>query len=184
MAFWLAPGQRSSGNLAKNSTRLSNHLLTKRVTIGDDGLPQVLRYDVTFSLPVDEEHRHVVFEALTGYMPAEFNTFLRFDPKEQRLMPLSDGPGEQRDPVVLSTADGRHAMGIVAGESSITDIRGPTYGRFRFAPQRVVKWNCVYRLARKVSIPPGDFSFSMWVPVGTRAEVEQFLQLLTAVEIP
>ncbi|MCA9056053.1 MAG: hypothetical protein KDA75_19605, partial [Planctomycetaceae bacterium] len=125
MAFWLAPGQTSHDQPARNISRFSNHLLTKRVTIGEPGLPQVLRYDVTFSLPADEQHRHVVFEALTGYMPAEFDIFLRFDPKERRLVPLSDGPGEQADPVVLSTADGQFAMGIVAEESLPADLRGP-----------------------------------------------------------
>lgn len=45
MAFWLAPGETSGGRPAKNTTLLSNHLLTKRVTIGDRDLPQV-QYDV------------------------------------------------------------------------------------------------------------------------------------------
>ena len=39
MAFWLAPGQKSGGHAAKNKTLLSNHLLTKRVTIGIESLP-------------------------------------------------------------------------------------------------------------------------------------------------
>ena len=34
MAFWLRPKEKSLGNLAKNKTRLSNHLITKRVQIG------------------------------------------------------------------------------------------------------------------------------------------------------
>lgn len=179
MAFWLAPGQESSGQLAKNKSKLSNHLLTKRVTIGEEGYPQLLRYRVTVSLPVDEQHEHVVFEALTGYMPPEFDTFLHYDPEQRQLLPLSDGPGEQQHPLVLATSDGMYAMGILAEESAIVDMRGPKYGRFRFPGAQVVKWNCVYRLTRPQGIPPGDYSFSMRVLIGTRADVETMLQKLT-----
>jgi len=185
MAFWLAPGETSGGHPAKNSERLSNHLLTKRVTIGCRDIPQelqsqVLQYDVSFSVPVGEAHRQIVFEALTGYMPAEFKRFWRFDPATRKLAPLSDGPGEQRDPVALATADGSYAMGIVAEASPIPAMRGPTYGRFRFAAERVVKWNCVYRLTSEEPIPAGEYSFRMFVPIGARAEVETLLSRLTA----
>lgn len=183
MAFWLAPGETSGGQPARNRTRLSNHLLTKRVKIGYREFPQLLQYDVTFSLPVGERHTHVVFEALTGYMPPEFETFWRLDRATGRLAPLSDGPGEQADPVVLATADGGNAMGIIARPSPVAGIRGPTYGRFRFAAERVVKWNCVYRLespsAAEVPIPAGDYPFRMLVPVGTREEVAAMLMSLS-----
>lgn len=79
MAFWLAPGEKSGNHPAKNTTRLSNHLLTKRVSIGYGSLPNVIQYNVTFSLPLGETHTHGVFEAVTGYMPAEFNTFWRYN---------------------------------------------------------------------------------------------------------
>jgi hypothetical protein len=176
MAFWLAPGEESEGQPAKNTTRLSNHLLTKRVTIGTDGFPQMLRYDLTFSLPVGEVHQHVVFEALTGYMPREFEEFWRFDRMTQRLVPLTDGPGELSDPVVLATPDGAFAMGIIAQPSPVSAMRGPTYGRFRFPREKVVKWNCVYRLIQAEPIPPGEYSFSLRVPIGTRDEVQAMLR--------
>lgn len=176
MAFWLAPGERSGENLAKNQTALSNHLLTKRVVIGDGALSQVVRYDVTFSLPVNERHQQIVFEALTGYMPIDFSAFWRFDPNERRLMPLDDGPGEQRDPVVLATSRGEYAMGILAAPAACPGITGPTYGRFRFARERVNKWNCVFRLKDSSGIAPGDYSFSMRVLVGTRRDVESMLR--------
>lgn len=179
MAFWLAPGQSSGGRPAKNPAPLSQHLLTKRVTIGVPGLPQVIDYRVNFALPVNEQHRQVVFESLTGYMPAEFSTFWRYDRDTRRLMPLSDGPGEQRDPVVLATATGTHAMGVIARLNDIPDMQGPTYGRFRFAAEEVVKWNCVYRLIRDQTIPAGDYGFHLRVAVGTRDDVEQMLEQLS-----
>lgn len=178
MAYWLAPGETSGGQPAKNSTRLSNHLLTKRIRIGVEGEPQLLQYDVTFSLPVDEQHRQVVFESLTGYMPPEFSVFWRFDPQTQRLVPLSDGPGEQSNPVVLATPDGAYAMGVYGLPAAEPRLRGPTYGRFRFTAERVVKWNCVYRWNGPDMIPAGEYSFSLRVAVGSTSEVERLLQKL------
>ena len=81
MAFWLAPGERSSRHLAKNQGILSNHLLTKRVLIGYRDLPNVIQYNVTFSLPIGERHDFAQFEAVTGYMPAEFQRFWKYNPK-------------------------------------------------------------------------------------------------------
>ncbi len=166
MAFWLAPGERSDGNFAKNATKLSNHLLTKRVTIGWRDLPGVISYEVVFTLPSDENHRIGTFEALTGYMPGEFSEFWKFDPKERKLVPLDDGPGEQADPVVLSVREKTHAMGVYAPPQTAIDMTGPTYGRFRFKPEKVVKWNCVFRIHGQQPLAPGGYPFRVFVCVG------------------
>ncbi|MFO0878991.1 MAG: arylsulfatase [Gemmataceae bacterium] len=177
MAFWLRPGEKSAGNPAYNTTVLSNHLVAKCVRIGYADMPNVLDYQVTFTLPAGEHHTQATFEALTGYMPWEFADFFAFNPGTGKLEPLTDGPGEQSRPVVLATRDGRHAMGIYtppgAGRS------GPGYGRWRFTPDRVVKWNCVFRFERPDGIPPGDHTFQIFVPVGTKAECEAALRKLT-----
>ena len=60
LAFWLSPGQKSEGHSAINTTKLSNHLLTKRVQIGQSDLPHVIRYDVTFTVPIGERHTFAV----------------------------------------------------------------------------------------------------------------------------
>lgn len=116
MAFWLKPDERSQCNPAKNGAALSDHLLTKRVRIGyrmgDQHLPHVIQYGVTFSVPIHERHTYAQFEVITGYMPWEFEKFWRYNPESDALEPLSGGPGEQEWPVVLSTADRGHAMGI------------------------------------------------------------------------
>lgn len=166
MAFWLAPGERSDGNLAKNTTALSNHLLTKRLAIGWRDLPGVISYDVVFTLPIDETHNVGTFEALTGYMPAEFSEFWMFDPIERKLVPLDDGPGEQSSPVVLSVREKPHAMGVYAPPQTALDMTGPTYGRFRFVPEKVVKWNCVFRVHSKQPLAPGGYPFRVFVCVG------------------
>ena len=165
MAFWLTPGERSSGQLARNASALSRHVLHKEVRIGAFGLPNVLDYAVTFEVPEDESHATAQFEALTGYMPADFSVFHRFVRAKGVLEPLSDGPGEQSEPVVLSTPDGNYAMGIISTEPPPRRMLGPSYGRFRFPAEKVVKWNCVFRL--RDGVPPGAYRFRLYVSVGT-----------------
>ena len=167
MAFWLRPGEKSAGHPARNTTPLSDHILTKRVTIGDTAGPNVIQDDVTFTLPEGEHHTIAQFEALTGYMPEEFHVFWHLDPKTGTRHPLSEGPGEQADPVIVSTEDGAFAMGIVAFPSDVPGMNGPSYGRFRFASQKVNKWNCVYRLRNTDGVPAGDYRFRTRVVVGT-----------------
>jgi len=178
MAFWLLPGEKSGDNLAKNTTALSNHLLTKHVTIGYKNLPHVISYDVIFTVPAGETHNHAVFEALTGYMPQEFSEFLQFNPKSGEFEPLSDGPGEGRMPVVLTMPGGSHAMGIYAPPQPSKNMTGPSYGRFRFQRAKVVKWNCVFRLTDKSGITPGEYPFRMFVIVGDLATVRENLREL------
>jgi hypothetical protein len=178
MAFWLAPGQRSAGQLARNLEPISRHILTKEVRIGAAGLPNVLDYTVAFAVPEGEPHAMAQFEALTGYMPPEFSVFHRFVRATGRLEPLDDGPGEQPDPVVFSTPDGRHAMGIIAADPPPPRFANPGYGRFRFASEKVVKWNCVYRL--RDGVPPASYRFRLFVPLGTRDDVTAALRKLSA----
>lgn len=174
MAFWLAPGQRSEGQLARNQTKLSDHVLTKDVRIGVGRWPQALDYRVTFSVPAGERHTNAQFEALTGYMPEKFNTFYEFNPQQKKLQPLTPGPGEIKNPVVLATADGEFAMGIYSPEKQ-PQTKGPSYGRWLFKAAKVTKWNCVFRVRAEQGIG-GDYSYRMFVPFGTVAEVEAMLR--------
>ena len=175
MAFWLAPGQKSEGHSAINTTKLSNHLLTKRVQIGQPDLPHVIRYDVAFTVPVGERHTFAQFEALTGYMPETFRSFWTFRPTTGELQPIDDGPGEQRFPIVLSTENGSHAMGIYSPDQPSRGFENAGYGRWRFVRERVVKWNSVFRIARAEGIEPGEFSFRNFVVVGDRETVRSSL---------
>jgi hypothetical protein len=177
MAFWLQTGERSGGQLARNTELLSRHELSKEVRIGGFGLPNVLDYTVTLHVPEGEPHQTAQIEALTGYMPPEFSSFWRFDGATGKLAPVSDGPGEINDPIVLATPDGQYAMGILSLDPAPPHGTGPTYGRFRFVPEKVVKWNCVFRL--RDGVAAGDHSFHMAVPLGTRDDVEQALRQLS-----
>ena len=171
MAFWLAPGQKSEGHPAINTSTLSNHLLTKRVQIGLPDLPHVIRYDVTFSVPLGERHTFAQFEALTGYMPEAFRSFWTFRPETGELQPIGNGPGEQEFPLVLSTESGSHVMGIYSPQQPSLGFENAGYGRWKFTPERVVKWNTVFRLSHAAGVEPGEYSFQNFVVVGNRETV-------------
>jgi hypothetical protein len=175
MAFWLRPDEKSDGQVAKNTTIRSRHQLRKRVTIGYQGLPHVIHYEVVFTVPEGERHTYAQFEMVTGYMPPDFSSFWAFDGKKG-LVPLSDGPGEQHLPVVLSTKDGAYAMGVYSPK---LPQDGAGYGRFRFEKEKVVKWNAVYRVWQMAGIEAGDYRFENFVVVGTREIVADSLRRLT-----
>ncbi len=180
MAFWLAPGEKSAGQPAKNNSILSNHLLAKRVHIGHGKLDQAIEYDVTFTVPEGERHTYAQFEAVTGYMPPEFERFWKFENANGKLVKLDDGPGEQSQPIVLATKDGQFAMGIYSPDQPSKGYEQAGYGRFRFAEAKVVKWNSVFRLRDPAGIKPGDYTFRNFVCVGTLQKVRRMLALLAA----
>jgi hypothetical protein len=180
MAFWLAPGERSEGQLARNTNTLSDYLLAKDVRIGCGRWAQALDYRVTFTVPAGARHTYAQFEALTGYMPPEFAVFWQFNTGTGKLESLTDGPGEIGRPVVLATKDGRHAMGIFAPPQAQPGTAAPGYGRWRFPEHRVVKWNCVFRVRDAGGLRTGEFSYRMLVPFGSVAEVEAMVREWTA----
>lgn len=184
MAFWLQPDEQSGGHPAKNQTNLSDHLLTKRVQIGIPGFENVIRYDVTFSTPLGEQHRLAQFEVLTGYMPIAFRRFHALSLVDGNLSDLDDGPGEQQHPVIVSTADGKYAMGALAVAAPVGESwSGPTYGRFAFDAQKVTKWNVVSRLRDRHTVPAGDYSFQVLVVVGSLPEVHATLLKLSQQQV-
>lgn len=174
MAFWLAPGMRSQGRPAQNTTLLSDHVLSKQVRIGRPGMDHVLDYRVTFTVPADRPHRFLQFEALTAYMPPMFSQELRFDAATSTLQPVPRQNGEIPDPVVLSTPSGSHAMGVFTPQRFLAG--NPVgYGRFQFSPENVVKWNCVFRQRQAQPIAPGDHAFQLYVVLGTREDCRRTL---------
>ena len=179
MAYWLAPGMKSGGKLALNDRLLSDHVLTKQVGIGRPGMDHVLDYRVKFTVPADRPHTYLQIEALTGYMPWGFSEELRFDAKTSTLVPLPRQNGEQRDPVVLSTPSGDHAMGVFTPDRPLAGQPPIGYGRFKFDHERVMKWNCVFRLRSPAGIKPGDYAFQCYVVIGTREDCRRTLAALT-----
>jgi hypothetical protein len=175
MAFWTRVNQAypqgcgtdTSIKVAQNTTNLSNHILTKQVTIGFDGIANAIEFIVSFHVP--EHHTSATFESLTGYLTQDFSSFWTFNPATQTLDTLSVGPGEQPVPVILSTVDSQYAMGIYS-----PDLPQPPpwnnlgYGRKYVASHNTMKWNAVFR---KYDTPAGDYSFRLYVVVGSLTDV-------------
>ncbi len=176
MAFWLAPGEESSGRPALNDKVLSDHLVSKRVRIGYRDLPNVIDYETTFTVPEGERHTFAQFEGLTGYMPGEFSQFRKL--VDGKLAELDDGPGEQQYPVVLATEGGTHAMGIYSPDQPSRGFEKVGYGRFRFPREKVVKWNCVFRLRADQGVAAGEYRFRQYVAVGTLVDVRRAMNSL------
>ena len=175
MAFWLAPGENSDKYPALNDKALSQHTVSKRVVIGSKNFRNVIDYRVTFDGPAPENHTYAQYEALTGYMPSEFSTFQTWNPKDGKLAKLGDGPGEQSLPVVFSKPDGEHAMAVWSPDQPSKGYGGAGYGRFRFEPEKVVKWNCVFRFKDAAGVKLAGRAFRVFVVLGTLDDVRSTL---------
>jgi hypothetical protein len=180
MAYWLAPGEKSFGRLAINDAKLSNHIHSKVVTLGKYDSPHLIDFEITFTVPAGEKHRLAQFEALTGYMPPEFSRFLAIERNTGRLLELSEGPGEQQHPVILSTPSGSHAMGVFSPDQPSIGFEHAGYGRFLFKQEQVVKWNCVFRVRDEENIAPGEYRYQIIVAVGDLETVKRELTSIAA----
>lgn len=176
MAYWLRPGQLCTAadgarRPAHNRTRLSDVAYAQSFTPGW-GAPNAVHADITIT--TDRTRAQAVVEALTAYLPSRFSVAYTFDPASGRLQPdpeAGSNSGEQDRPVVLATADGRSALGLLSQEGDAP----PRYGRV-LRPE-VGKINIVHR-------PPGPYAAGphryrcVWI-IGSLAEVEATLRILT-----
>src|SRR5258708_8145271 len=136
MAFWLSPGENygrvcnpnlpNSPSSAQNTSYTAGYLLDKKVTIGLPGVSdQIIKYETTFTIP--KLHSSGGIQVITGNMPADFTNFWSYNPYSGLATPLLATPntsGRFVDPVILSTADGKYAMGVV-----LPCVRVSTYAR-------------------------------------------------------
>ncbi len=175
MAFWTPAGYPYSagcgGNprftVAQNTSNLSDHILTKSVTIGFKGISNVIEDLVTFH--VSEAHTTGTFESLTGYMPSIFSNFYTLDPHHGALNRLPHTPdAEQGLPLIFSTPDKNYAMGIFSPDHPQPGYAGLGYGGYDFTGAGTVKWNSVFRTA---ITPVGNYSYRNYVVVGNLEQV-------------
>jgi len=167
-AFWTQPGYTAPNcGTAVNTTQRSSHYFHKKVKIGMPGMAHVIEYKTLFDIPSGESYSSGVFEVVTGYMPSEFSVFLNYNPDNQQLTSLSDGPGEQNIPIIFSTTDSSYAMGIYSPDLPDSIFPNVGYGRFRFSD--CTKWNCVFR---ENSVPSGTYKYRSYVIVGSLNNVE------------
>jgi len=159
-----------------NGVRTSNHTLNKRVTIGYDGLDNVIEYLTQFNIPSNENHTYGVFEAVTAYLPTAFSTFWTYNHKTKNIAALKPSSyediTEQNLPVIASTADQRFALGVYSPDSPQPNY--PTVGYGGFLLDGSPKWNNVFRISK----PKGSLHFRSYVVVGTLEDVKRSMQLL------
>lgn len=177
MAFWLAPGtdygqtcgERTDTRQAVNTSRTGHHVLAKRVVLSAGGMDNVIGYFVQFNVP--EYHSSAVFEAATVYTPKSFSKRLVFDPSSSTVS-ASVPFGEQSLPVILSTTDNQHAIGLFSPD---LPRNGVGYGTFSFLDTN--KINCVFR---ENGIQPGAYRYRCFFVVGSLVEVMQTIGALDA----
>jgi hypothetical protein len=145
MAYWFMYGGQ----------RLSNVVLRRDVQISGNTIAYVTRFEI----PAAEIHSQAQFEALTAYMPLAFSRMftLQNGALTQLAKPAIGSWGEIDTPLVFSTADGSHAMGVRSADAVI-------YGYWTFAD--CVKWNLMYRTNN-----PQPTTFTQTLVVGTLEQV-------------
>jgi hypothetical protein len=164
MAYWLRPGMKCEipgigRTPVDNRARLSGDVYSISHRLGLNGHPNLASMEITYD--IKDAYHSAVVEALTIYTPPAFNTFHALEPTtgEMTLEPTIT-PNETSAPVILSTADGAHAIAIISMQ------KGATYARFRFPDTN--KISLVYRDTDGIT---GHNLYSAAWAIGTREEV-------------
>jgi hypothetical protein len=158
MAYWKPVGGR----------KLSGTLLTKDVTIGWHGLPNVIEYDV--SLKIDSTHAQFGFEALTAYMPPSFDEFYTY--QAGKLEKLVVAPSHklklklQKTPLIVVNRRRGVALGVWSQSPSYYACGIFTSGFFQ--KKGVTKWSVYYQEAR---VTARAYPYSMLLAVGSLSAV-------------
>lgn len=177
-AFWLSPrepygkacSQFRRETAAQNRSVLSAYSIRRTTRFYGAAIPNLLLVDVAMTFP--EQRESASIEALTGYLPAAFQSFYSYDMRSRRLQPLRAGPaaGRTTSPVIIATRDGRHAMGVISPVISGARPDRAYYAYFYFPEGgATAKWACVFG---EFGIRAGaTLTYSCPIAVGTIREV-------------
>lgn len=158
------------------STVVSNHIMSKKVSIGVPGMAHAIKYEVNHTIPIGETNLAMgQFEVVTGYMPSLFKKFYRFNQSSGTLSDVTNNPaGESGKPIILATVDNNRAMGVYC--PSIAPSATSGYGQFSFA--NVNKWNLVQRIP---NVAAGQtYNFTAYICVGSLENVRLTMAQLVA----
>lgn len=150
-AYWLLPGENygqacspsTTATTAQNTTVLSNYTIS-RTTSFYPSIPNLIQADTTFTIPEDRSSASI--EALTGYLPSTFNSWLKYDRASRTLVKLyGNGTNQQTtSPVIVSQSNGQHAMGAISPGITGADPQA-YFAYFTFGGTHpTAKWSCVY----------------------------------------
>ncbi len=130
-AFWVPPGGSSlycknGFGHALNTSIVSDYKTRKKVTIGYQNIPNVIEYLTTITIP--RQHSKIIAQAPTVYLTGEFPRVYGYDVVNRVTVPLTSygGPDRQPMPLILSTVDGRYALGVFCPE--LPDNANKGYG--------------------------------------------------------
>jgi hypothetical protein len=154
--------------------RVSPFILDKTITLGWNGVWNLIKIHETLYLPRGVSFTLSQWEKLTAYLPSEFSVFETFNKTTGVISPLSDTPaGEQSFPLVFSTPDAAWAMAMYAPDAN----PGGGYGRWRFSD--CVKMNAVSRIQNPAA--GAVLVADTFIAIGDRAGAVGSLKNLTAV---
>jgi hypothetical protein len=165
---------------AWNGHVLSPDRITKTITIGALGRPHLVKWAVKFTLA--EDHSSSLFEVLTGYMPPTFGHWQTLDGS-----PLVSNPSPEAwlrytsQPLLccINPVTGS-ALGFycspVRGGIKPAPWAPPVY-TFGTRANDCTKWNAWNNVS---PAPTGDYSYTMWLAMGTIASVRNDLAVAKA----
>ncbi|MBZ4336070.1 hypothetical protein [Corallococcus sp. AS-1-12] len=182
-AYWLEPGEDAgpynSVPKARNTTLVSEDLITKDITVGVGGHDNVIQYDSHIHLAAP--HDKIYVEAPTTYVNGSFEKHYRFDPAtgESREYPRvhSEDPDKGgfvdeagNVPLIVATEDGKQAMAIWSPDEARPDLQYRLH-QFDFNdPQEdCSKLGVTFGMSEGV---PDDLKTRTYVIVGSVEEVK------------
>lgn len=181
-AFWMSPSEhlgRSCGMFrseerAQNRTIGSRYKIARTTRFYGPDIPNLLIVNVTVTMP--ERRKSAVIEGLTGYLPAKFTAFYSYDPRSGQRERLSAGTKEHwvTNALIVSTPDGRNAMGLFSPEIWQGDPTRNFYSYFYYPDgDATAKWTLRFG---EFDVPAGaSFHYSAAIGVGTVDEVSAAL---------
>ncbi len=196
-AYWYSPGMSPAPycGTPQGASGTSPDTITKTVSMNHGGDSQIVRWQVDVNVATD--HSAMSLEALTGYLNGEFDSFYLYDPGLQSLVksapatlsvvngtPTFVGDPTHFFPTVLSTTDGRHAMGVIAldQELSTPDRNTRVATNYQIsalnpndAADSTTKWSVGFHY---VNVKKGKYSTTLYLILGNLTEVTQRMKTL------
>ena len=201
-AFWLYGAQKSGacvsgGNLTQ--VPLSPQHLKKTVSMNYKGDPSVVEYLVEFMNPKGMIKSSGAYEIITGYLTGSVSQLWTVDPANNSVVfqngyqSLSTSLGfpnntflsnraDKHVPIMVSTADGKHAMGVLMPRDGQLQIGRPNSsfnGTEFFHFTNLNKWSLSYWDGNP---DQADLKFRVLIVVGDKSTVSRKLYALARSE--
>jgi len=164
---------------------LSNHVLNKKVTIGFQGIPNVIEYEADYVVPSNEHYDTAAFQLIV-YLAPEFSRFYLYNVKRGILStaPGSDQLGAEQAsslPVIAATSDGSYALGIYSYEVSSGSSASYIWMKYTSQDTYVLPGNpttALYFIFNEAAVNPGVHTHRGYFIVGSLNQVKAAMSSL------